>query len=194
MRADALTVGELARRTGLTVRTLHHYDSIGLVKPSRRGESNYRLYSAHDISRLQQVCSLRQLGFTLEEIRACLDLPGFSPLELIRLHIQRLRRQIALQAGLCERLESIAARFDAAEEVSVETILQTIERMTMIESYYTPEQLASLKTRREQVGEEKSARRLRTGPNSSPRCGPSRNRAPSPTIRRSRSWPDVGCP
>jgi DNA-binding transcriptional MerR regulator len=155
VRSEALTVGDLARRTGLTVRTLHHYDAIGLVKPSRHGESGYRLYTARDLARLHQVRSLRQLGFSLEEIRDCLDRPRFRPLEVIRLQIDRLREQIAQQQELCARLEAIAAQLDAAEDVSAETLLQTIERMTMIESYYTPEQLEYLKKRREVVGEER---------------------------------------
>ena len=111
MRFEALKVGELARRTGLTVRTLHHYDEIGLLKPSLHTEAGYRLYTAGDVARLQQVLSLRQLGFSLEEIRDCLDRPGFSPLEVIRLHVARLREQIELQRRLCERLEALAEHF-----------------------------------------------------------------------------------
>jgi DNA-binding transcriptional MerR regulator len=90
MRFEALKVGELARRTGLTIRTLHHYDEIGLLKPSLYSESGHRLYTARDVARLQQVLSLRQLGFALEQVRDCLDRPGFSPLEVIRLHVARL--------------------------------------------------------------------------------------------------------
>src|SRR4029077_3201950 len=97
MRTEALKVGELARRTGLTIRTLHHYDEIGLLKPSLHTEAGHRLYTADDIARLQQVLSLRQLGFSLEEVRDCLDQPSFSPLEVIRLHVERLREQIELQ-------------------------------------------------------------------------------------------------
>jgi MerR family transcriptional regulator, thiopeptide resistance regulator len=155
MRFEALTVGELARRTGLTVRTLHHYDEIGLLRPSRHSGAGYRLYTAGDVARLQQVISLRQLGFSLEEVRDCLDRPGFSPLEVIGLHVARLREQIELQGRLCERLEAIAARLRAAGEVSADEFLRTIEGMTMIESYYTPEQLDYLKRRREEVGEER---------------------------------------
>ncbi len=59
MQFEALKVGELARRTGLTVRTLHHYDEIGLLKPSLHTESGHRLYTADDVARLQQVLSLR---------------------------------------------------------------------------------------------------------------------------------------
>jgi len=154
MRFEALKVGELARRTGLTIRALHHYDEIGLLKPSQHSEAGYRLYSAGDVARLQQVLSLRQLGFSLEEVRDCLDRPGFSPLESIRLHIGRLREQVEMQRELCEKLEAIAAHFRAAEEVSADEFLRVIERMTMIENYYTPEQMESIKTRGEQMGEE----------------------------------------
>src|SRR5436309_7367089 len=97
MPFEALKVGELARRTGLTIRALHHYDAIGLLRPSLHTEAGHRLYSAGDIARLQQILSLRQLGFSLEEIRDCLDQPGFSPLEVIRLHVGRLREQVELQ-------------------------------------------------------------------------------------------------
>src|SRR5256714_12769862 len=111
MRFEALKVGELARRTGLTIRTLHHYDEIGLLKPSLRTESGHRLYGAGDVARLQQVVSLRQLGFSLEEVRDCLGRPGFAPLEVIRLHVAKLREQIELQRELCGRLEAVAAVF-----------------------------------------------------------------------------------
>src|SRR5437868_15006110 len=100
MRGEGLKVGELARRTGLTVRTLHHYDEIGLLHPSLRTESGHRLYTAADVARLQQITSLRQLGFSLEEIRGCLHRPGFSPVEVMRRHAARLRAQIELQRQL----------------------------------------------------------------------------------------------
>src|SRR5438874_10203342 len=147
MRSEALKVGELARRTGLTVRTLHHYDEIGLLRPSLHTESGHRLYTAGDIGRLQQVLSLRQIGFSLEEIADCLDRPGFSPLEVIRLHVARLREQIELQRGLCERLEGLATVFRAAGEVSADEFLHTIEVMTMVVNYYTSEQLETVNQR-----------------------------------------------
>jgi DNA-binding transcriptional MerR regulator len=154
MHFEGLKVGELARRTGLTVRTLHHYDAIGLVKPSLHTAAGYRLYTAGDIARLQQALSLRQLGFSLEEIRACLDRPDFTPLEVIDAHLARLREQMELQRRLCHRLEAIAAQLRAAGAVSAEDFLQTMEVMTMTETYYTPEQLEQIKARREEVGQE----------------------------------------
>jgi DNA-binding transcriptional MerR regulator len=154
MRSEALKVGELARRTRLTVRTLHHYDEIGLLKPSLHTEAGYRLYTGRDIARLQQVVSLRQLGLSLEEVRDCLDRPGFSPMEVIDLHLARLREQIDSQRRLCARLEAIATRLRAAEEVSADELLRTIEEITTMEKYFTPEQLERIRQRREELGGE----------------------------------------
>jgi DNA-binding transcriptional MerR regulator len=154
MRFEALKVGEVARRTGLTIRTLHHYDEIGLLRPSLHTEAGHRLYTAGDVARLQQVLSLRQLGFSLEEVRICLDRPGFSPAGLIRVHIARLREQIELQRVLCERLEAVAARLGTAEEVSADEFLQTIEVMTQMENFYTPEQIKQFAEVGQQVGPE----------------------------------------
>jgi DNA-binding transcriptional MerR regulator len=154
MTSEPLKVGELARRTGLTVRTLHHYDAIGLLKPSLHTEAGYRLYTGRDIARLQQVVSLRQLGLSLEEVGDCLDRAGFSPLEVIDLHLARLREQIESQRKLCERLEAIATRIRAAGEVSADEFLRTIEEIIMMEKYFTPEQLEQIRERRAALGEE----------------------------------------
>ncbi|MGL4554166.1 MAG: MerR family transcriptional regulator, partial [Gemmataceae bacterium] len=141
MGTGALKVGELARRTGLTVRTLHHYDQIGLLRPSLHTEGRHRLYADADVARLQQIVSLRQLGFSLEETRAFLDRPTLSPAEVVRRHADRLREQIELQRRLCERLDALAGRFRAAGEVPADEFLRAIEEMTMIEKLYTPEQM-----------------------------------------------------
>src|SRR5215831_6604218 len=82
-------VGELARRTGLTVRTLQYYDDIGLLRPSYRTQSGHRLYVAGDIAHLQQIVSLRELGLSLDEIRECWSNPAFTPRRIIQLHIER---------------------------------------------------------------------------------------------------------
>ena len=66
MPSEPLKVGELARRTGLTIRTLHHYDEIGLLKPSLHTDVGHRLYRAGDVARLQQVLS-RHLPEALQE-------------------------------------------------------------------------------------------------------------------------------
>jgi DNA-binding transcriptional MerR regulator len=153
-----MRVGELARRTGVSVRTLHYYDERGLLSPSRRSDAGYRLYSGADVARLQAIRSLRQLGFSLEETRECLDQPDFSPRRLIELHLHRLRAHIALQQALCDRLERIAGSLRSAEEVSAEEFIRAIEEMTMTEDlakYYTPEQMEYLRERGRTVGEER---------------------------------------
>lgn len=155
MREQAWKVGELARSTGLTVRTLHHYDQVGLLSPSHRTASGHRLYGPEDVARLQQIRSLRELGFSLDEVREFLERPDASPRRVVRMHVERLREQIAMQRRLCERLEAIADSLDRAEEVSAADLLRTMEMMSMYEKYYTPEQLEELKQRRETVGEDR---------------------------------------
>src|SRR5215212_4092907 len=155
MARDGWKVGELAGETGLTVRTLHHYDEIGLLKPSRRTRSGHRLYGEADVARLQQVTSLRQLGFSLEQIRDLLDRRGVSPREVVGLHLARVREQIELQRTLYERLERIAKTLEAAETVSADELIQTIEATTMYDRYYTPEQREELAARAAAVGEER---------------------------------------
>jgi MerR family transcriptional regulator, thiopeptide resistance regulator len=158
LRPTTWKVGQLAKQTGLSVRTLHYYDEIGLLSPSQRTEAGHRLYTATDVVRLQQIKSLRYLGFDLEEIRDCLDRPGFSVQQVIELHLSRLREQIELQRRLCSRLEGIAARLGSAEEVSVEEFIRTIEVISMserLERHYTSEQLEALERRRQELGEER---------------------------------------
>ena len=86
-----LKVGELARRSGLTVRTLHHYDSIGLLKPSGRSDAGYRLYNRDDVARLHQVQALRRFGMTLADIGHFLAKPDTSLPDLIARQIDALR-------------------------------------------------------------------------------------------------------
>lgn len=155
MQSLALKVGDLAQKTGISVRTLHYYDEIGLLSPSQRTEAGYRLYSEDDILRLQQIVSLRQIGFSLKKIRECLESSQFSPHHVVQLQLSRLKEQMELQQQLYTRLEAIAARLQAKETVSIEAFIQLIEVTMMVENYYTPEQLDYLKARRDMLGEER---------------------------------------
>lgn len=153
-----MKVGELAKRTGLSVRTLHYYDEIDLLSPSQRTGSGHRLYTAGDVARLQQIKSLRYLGFSLEEIRDYLDRPDFSPRQVIESHLSQLREQIELQRKLCKRLEEISVRLSSTEEVSAEEFVRAMEAISMserLEKYYTPEQLEELEERKRMLGEER---------------------------------------
>lgn len=105
--------------------------------------------------RLQQIRSLSQLGFSLEEIRACLDRPDFSLEHVIELHIGALDEQIDAQRGLRSRLQRLADRLRSAGSVSMDELVETIEVTTMMEKYYSAEQLEYLEERRRSVGEDR---------------------------------------
>ncbi|HEY6139086.1 MAG TPA: MerR family transcriptional regulator [Thermoanaerobaculia bacterium] len=146
-------VGQLAKRTGISVRTLHHYDQIGLLTPSHRTASGHRLYDRDDVVRLQQIVMLRQLGFALEEIGATLAEASLP--RLIDLHLARLREQIERERRLMARLERMSVWLRAEEEVSVDEFFKTIEEMTMFEKYMTEEQLETIRKRGETLGAER---------------------------------------
>lgn len=148
-------VGELERLTGVSVRTLHHYHEIGLLCPTERSESGYRLYTASDIARLQQIKSLRHMGFSLEDVQACLGRAAFSPEHVIELHLARVKEQIALQQQLRERLEAARAHMSTRQTVSVEEFLKITEAISMSEKYFDTEQMAYLQERGNIVGAER---------------------------------------
>lgn len=141
------------------MRTLHHYDEIGLLPPSRRTGAGHRLYSAGDVVRLQRIRSLRSLGFGLEETRMLLEEPGLSPGRTLELRISGLREHIRLRQQFLQRLEAVAQRLRSAEDVSaeelVDTAIEVIEMPEKIEKSYTPEQLEYLEGRRREFGEER---------------------------------------
>jgi MerR family transcriptional regulator, thiopeptide resistance regulator len=155
MQSIGLKVGDLAKQTGVSVRTLHYYDEISLLSPSHRTEAGYRLYVEDDIIRLQQIVSLRQIGFSLEQIRECLEQDEFSPHHVVQLHLSQLKEQMTLQQQLYARLEAIATRLQSTETISIQEFIQLIEVTTMVGKYYTPEQQEYLKARGEQIGEER---------------------------------------
>ncbi|MBV9387634.1 MAG: MerR family transcriptional regulator, partial [Chroococcidiopsidaceae cyanobacterium CP_BM_ER_R8_30] len=122
-----IKIGELAKQTGISIRTLHYYDEIGLLSPSHRTESGHRLYVEQDIIRLQQVMSLRQLGFSLKEIRECLEnVTAFSLQQVINLHQTRLREQIARLNTLIGRLNAITRELQTTQSVSVAHLIQAM--------------------------------------------------------------------
>jgi DNA-binding transcriptional MerR regulator len=93
-------IGQVARFAGVTIRTLHHYDEIGLLRPSRRAESGYRLYTDADLERLQRVLCYRELGFPLEEITGILDDPAVDPVD----HLRRQHRVLTDRIAELERM------------------------------------------------------------------------------------------
>ena len=97
------TVSQVSSLTGVSVRTLHHYDAVGLLRPTRVTEAGYRLYDEAALERLHSILLYRELEFSLEEIRKLLDEPGFDPMEA-------LDSQIRLLEEKKERLEAVLSQ------------------------------------------------------------------------------------
>jgi DNA-binding transcriptional MerR regulator len=114
---DGLTVSQVAKLAGVSVRTLHHYDEIGLLCPSERSSGGYRLYGDEELQRLQQILFFKELAFPLEEIARIMKDPAFD-----------LRAALLLQRRLLEekavRIQALLGAVDAA--------LQSIERGTVM--------------------------------------------------------------
>ena len=87
------TVREVSKITGVSVRTLHYYDAIGLLKPTQVTEAGYRMYDDTALSRLQNILLFRELQFPLKEIKVILDSPNFDPSEAITQQIELLELQ-----------------------------------------------------------------------------------------------------
>lgn len=148
-----LRVGQLATRAGISVRTLHHYEKLGLIRASREEGSRYRVYDAAQVLRLQQVLHLKRLGLSLPEID--LALRGCSPEQLLRSQLERLREQIQAQNRLCECIQALLEQLRQRGPITLDSTLQLLEEMRNVEKYYSPEQLEHLRQRREAVGTER---------------------------------------
>ena len=120
----ALTVGQVADQLGVTVRTLHHYDAIGLVVPSGRTSARYRLYTVEDITRLQHVVVYRRLGFALEEIALLLDDRAAADDGAV---IGHLRRQRAAVMSRLDEMRDLVTAIDRALEKEMSGIKLTKE-------------------------------------------------------------------
>ena len=139
-----LKVGQLARHAGLTVRTLHHYDSIGLLSPSARSDTGYRLYSRDDVARLHQIQALRSFGMTLADIGTLLAGSGVSSLSVIDRQLAALDRQIGEAARMREQLQRMQTLLTRGATPDLASWLTTLEHMTMYEKYFTQDELANL--------------------------------------------------
>src|SRR3954454_13872584 len=115
------TVREVAELAVVTVRALHHYDEIGLLKPSGRSESGYRLYSHGDLLRLQEIVAWRQLGFTLRDVQELVDEPGHDRAAALRRQRTLAREQLARAAALVDAVDGALAAHDNRQRMKEET-------------------------------------------------------------------------
>ncbi|MFT3832434.1 MAG: MerR family transcriptional regulator [Micropruina sp.] len=151
------SIGELAQATGVTVRTLRHYDEMGLLRPSERTASGHRRYAAEDVRRLYRVCALRALGVPLEQIKGVLgasseDLAGMHGLLVAQLGL--LTAQADTVERLIQQVRGLLQRLEAGSMPGPDTFMTTLEMISVMENYFSEEQLQQLARRREALGSE----------------------------------------
>ena len=139
-----LKVGELALAANLTVRTLHHYDSIGLLRPSARSDAGYRLYDRDDVARLHRIQALRAFGMGLSDIGLYLDSPEGSALAIVERQLVALDRQMREAEQMRKHLLRLRSELADGREPDLPTWLDSLERMSMYEKYFTQDELARL--------------------------------------------------
>ena len=130
--ARAWTIGELARAASVTVRTLRHYDELGLLKPSSRSMGSHRRYGVSDVNRLYRILSLRSLGFPLAAISKLLAPEGGETLLcLTQRQLENVDEQIAVFEGVREQLSKLVDALQQNGELSVEGLFKAMEVITM---------------------------------------------------------------
>lgn len=107
MTQGFISIGELAARAGVSVRTLRHYDAIGLLAPAEVTQAGYRLYDGAAVSKLEQILYFRELGFALDEIKRIMDSPAYDAPEAMK----KQRMLLVMQR---ERIDGMIARLDEA--------------------------------------------------------------------------------
>lgn len=148
-----LRAQEFAESAGVTVRTLHHYDRLGLLKPARHTPSGYRLYGERELARLQQIVTLKFIGLTLKQIKELLDRREFdlrTTLQLQREVVEEKRRHLDSCLEAIKRAESLMSREGEADCQAFRKIIEVINMqndMEWMKKYYTEEQLADLARR-----------------------------------------------
>jgi DNA-binding transcriptional MerR regulator len=128
-------VGQVAVLAGVTIRTLHHYDKIGLLSPSGRSAAGYRIYEEADLERLQQILFYRELGFALEEIATIVDDQRTDA-------VGHLRHQRGLLTERIERLRAMVAAIDHEMEAKTMGIQLTPEERLEVFGSFNPEDYA----------------------------------------------------
>ncbi|MEK8128757.1 MerR family transcriptional regulator [Paenibacillus filicis] len=146
-------VGELAKMTGLTVRTLRFYDQIGLFSPSGHSVTGHRLYNEADIRRLHQILSLKDLGLSLEDIQSVLNGHTYAPADIVAMQIKRVQKQIQTQQRLLAELERVAEKMNDEEPLSNEAFISLLETMKLSHEKYIMEHRLNWERRFDQLGD-----------------------------------------
>jgi len=159
-------VGEFAALTGVSVRTLHHYDQIGLLRPAERSESGYPLEPGQDLLGLQQILTLRYLGFPLDQIGKLLAQPEFNLVASMQIQRRALRDRIAELEGIEAAVRALVERRVATGHWAWDLVVQASatvqdglhQKGEKLESYYTPEQMKQWEQLRQEFPDDERLR------------------------------------
>lgn len=151
-------VGELARQTGLTVRTLHHWEERGLIVPSRRTAAGHRLYDDRDVRRVYEVVALRELGLSLEAIAEVLA-PGRDHLEgILSAHLDQVEARLTALRDLRTTLAALVGGLRSSRVPGSSDLMGLIDEVSKMtetfNNYFSESQRAALEARRQELGED----------------------------------------
>jgi DNA-binding transcriptional MerR regulator len=144
-------VGELAEATGLTVRALHHFDEIGLLRPAQRSATGHRLYTPADVRRLYHIIALRQLGLPLHRIARSLDGDSQDLAEAVSKQVDHVDTELLRHQRVRQHLGSLRDALQRGD-ASSDQLLDTIEVIMRQTKYFSDEQLEQIKRRHDSVG------------------------------------------
>ena len=151
------SIGEVARTSGTTVRTLRHYDEIGLLRASERTASGHRRYTEGDVRRLYRVRALRSLGLSLPEIADALarSSGGLTAMrDLLTAQLHGLEARAERNRRLADQLRALLDRIGEASMPDPHQFMTTLEMISVFETSFTPEQQEELARRRALLGPE----------------------------------------
>jgi len=150
---DQFLIKEFAGLTGTTVRTLHHYDQLGLLRPSGRRPNGYRVYTQDDLLRLEQIIALKFLGLPLRQIGRILESPALTLEKSLRVQAGIIAEEVRRLERAARAVRQVGRQLDAEKKVNLKTIIQIIQEIQMSEEtkknwaerFYTPEEMKEFK-------------------------------------------------
>lgn len=133
----AYTINKLAKLSGVSIRTLHYYDEIGLLKPAYVGENNYRYYAEAELLQLQQILFYREVGFSLNDIKRIMTAPDFDRLTALESHRKQLAKNLDQTKMLIETVDKTIAHLKGNKVMNIEEIFQgfTAEKQKMYQDF-----------------------------------------------------------
>ena len=146
---DQYLIKEFARLTQTTVRTLHHYDQIGLLRPSGRRPNGYRVYTRTDLLRLEQIIALRFLGLSLREIQRILESPRLTLEKSLKSQAEILADEVRRLQGARRALQQVLGQLKKGKKVDFDKVIMIIKEIQMseekkknwAEKFFTPEEM-----------------------------------------------------